>query len=132
MNRESSPSTPPASPLAIFRDRLAGGELAYQYDPAAGRAVFPPRVIGPGTGNPDLAWRASAGRGMVYAVTVISPRDQAAYNVVLVDMDEGFRLMSRVEGLPPEEVRIGLRVRADVHRPQDGQAPYPVFRPEAA
>ncbi|MBN9474883.1 MAG: hypothetical protein ABS43_03130 [Bordetella sp. SCN 67-23] len=120
------------SPLAAFRDHLARGELAYQYDPASGRAVFPPRVIGPGTGNPDLAWRASAGLGTVYAVTVISPRDQAPYNVVLVDMDEGFRLMSRVEGVPADDVRIGLRVRAQVHTPPDGQPPYPVFLPEAA
>jgi uncharacterized protein len=67
----------------------------------------------------------------VHAVTVISPRGEPAYNVVLVDMDEGFRLMSRVEHVPAEAVRIGLRVRARVHMPE-GASPYPVFVPEAA
>lgn len=132
MDSDTSASAAPASPLAIFRHHLSRGELAYQYDPASGRPVFHPRVIGPGTGNDDLQWRVSAGKGTIHAVTVISPRGEAPYNVVLVDMDEGFRLMSRVEGLAPEEVRIGLRVRMQVHQPQDGQPPYPVFRPEVA
>jgi uncharacterized OB-fold protein len=119
-----------ASPLAVFRDYLGKGQLAYQYDDETGQAVFYPRVIGPGSGNPDLAWHVSAGLGTVYAVTVVSPRGEPPYNVVLVDMDEGFRLMSRVEGLPAESVRIGMRVRARVHDVADGQAPYPVFDPE--
>ncbi|MDX3906188.1 MAG: OB-fold domain-containing protein [Pigmentiphaga sp.] len=130
MTRDTSPA--PASPLAVFRDYLARGELAYQYDAARNRPVFHPRVIGPGSGNPDLQWRVSAGTGTVYAVTVISPRGEDPYNVVLVDMDEGFRLMSRVDGVPPDEVRIGMRVRAEAHQPGDGQPPYPIFRPEAA
>ncbi|MBO9513070.1 MAG: OB-fold domain-containing protein [Variovorax sp.] len=129
-----SPAAPRAatSPLAQFRAHLERGELAYQHDAASGRAVFHPRVIGPGTGNPSLDWRVSAGLGTVHAVTVISPRGEPAYNVVLVDMDEGFRLMSRVEGLPAHDVRIGLRVRFRVHRPADGAPPYPIFFPEDA
>jgi uncharacterized OB-fold protein len=120
-----------ASPLARFRAHLQRGELAYQYDTQSGRPVFYPRVLGPGTGNPDLQWRVSAGQGTVYAVTVISPRGEPAYNVVLVDMDEGFRLMSRMEEIPAAEVRIGMRVRARVQAPADGTPPHPVFVPEA-
>ena len=125
-------TTPAVSPLARFREHLRRGELAYQYDPGSGQPVFYPRVIGPGSGNADLEWRVSKGSGTVYAVTVISPRGEPPYNVVLVDMDEGFRLMSRVEDVRPEDVRIGQRVRMRVHTPADGAAPYPVFAPEAA
>ncbi|NKJ48490.1 hypothetical protein CIC12_17435 [Burkholderia sp. SG-MS1] len=124
--------SPSASPLAVFRDYLGMGQLAYQHDAATGEAVFYPRVVGPRSGNPDLTWRISTGLGTVYAVTVISPRGEPPYNVVLIDVDEGFRLMSRVEGLPAESVRIGMRVRARVHRPADGQPPYPVFDAEIA
>jgi uncharacterized OB-fold protein len=46
-----------------------------------------------------------------------------------VDCDEGFRLMSRVEDIAPEQVRIGQRVRFRVHRPDGDEAPYPVFAP---
>lgn len=120
------------SPLARFRAGLSERRLDYQHDAASGKAVFYPRVLGPGTGSPDLEWRTSGGRGTVHAVTVISPRGEDAYNVVLVDMDEGFRLMSRVEGMPAEAVHIGLRVRMQVHAPADGSAAYPVFVAEAA
>jgi uncharacterized OB-fold protein len=121
-----------ASPLAVFQAYLAEGKLAYQHDTKTGRAVFYPRVIGPGSGNPDLTWRTSAGKGTVYAVTVISPRGEQPYNIALVNMDEGFRLMSRVDGLPAESVQIGMRVRSRVHHPADGQSPYPVFETEVA
>ena len=119
------------SPLAHFRDHLQRGELAYQFDAASGRPVFFPRVIAPGTGN-AVEWRVSAGKGTVHAVTVISPRGEPPYNVALVDMDEGFRLMSRVEEVHADAVRIGMRVRSRVHTPADGAAPYPVFVPETA
>jgi uncharacterized OB-fold protein len=125
-------TTDTVSPLNRFRDFLARGQLAYQFDPESGLPVFYPRVIGPGTGNADLEWRVSAGLGTVHAVTVISPRGEPAYNVALVDMDEGFRLMSRVEDVPAEAVRIGMRVRARIHPTQDATAPYPVFVPEGA
>ncbi|OZI25855.1 hypothetical protein CAL26_00355 [Bordetella genomosp. 9] len=116
------------SPLATYRRHLSAGRLAYQYDPATARAVFPPRVLGPGSGSGmrDLEWRISAGLGTIHAITIVHPRDQDAYNVVLVDMDEGFRLMSRVEGADTRPA-IGTRVRMRACMPADGGEPYPVF-----
>jgi len=40
--------------------------------------------------------------------------DGGDYNVSLIDLDEGPRLMSRVEQLQPDAIHIGLRVRARV------------------
>jgi uncharacterized OB-fold protein len=115
------------SPLATYRRYLAQGKLAYQYDPVTQRAVFPPRVIAPRSGHTDLAWRVSAGAGTVHAITIVRPRDYAPYNVVLVDLDEGFRLMSRVDGIGPQDIRIGMRVRMRAVQPDGDEAPYPVF-----
>jgi hypothetical protein len=42
-------------------------------------------------------------------------------------MDEGFRLLSRVEGVAADRVRIGQRVR--VRWGRDGGEPYPLFIP---
>jgi len=123
------------SPLAVYQAHLEKGELAYQWSPEAQKAVFYPRVICPYTGSDRLEWRISAGLGTVYAATVVHPtREGAPYNVALIDCDEGFRLMSRVEGIPPEAVRIGMRVKFRVHRPKGDPArgdepPYPVFVP---
>jgi uncharacterized OB-fold protein len=119
------------SPLKQFRDRLAGGELAYQVD-EDGRALFYPRVAAPAGYRGELRWATSAGLGTVYATTFISPKGESAYNVALIDMDEGFRLMSRVESIPAEQVRIGLRVRVRIHPAEGDEGPYPVFDPVEA
>jgi uncharacterized OB-fold protein len=119
----------PASPLATYLEHLKRGELAYQFSPSLGRAVFYPRVIAPGTGKDDLEWRISSGLGTVHATTVTHPEKGDPYNIVLVDMDEGFRLMSRVEEIPPMEVKIGRRVRFRPHIPAGDDDPYPVFTP---
>jgi uncharacterized OB-fold protein len=120
------------SPLATYISHLEKGELAYQFSPEANRAVFFPRVLCPFTGSDKLEWRVSTGRGTVYATTVVYPAEGAPFNVALVDCDEGFRLMSRVEGIAPEQVTIGMRVKFRVHRPGGEEAPIPVFIPEAA
>ena len=117
------------SPLAVYQSALERGELAYQWSPEANRAVFYPRVICPFSGSDRLEWRVSAGLGTVYATTVTHPREGAPYNVALIDCDEGFRLMGRVEGVAPEAVLIGMRVRFRVHRPGGDEPPYPVFAP---
>jgi len=115
------------SPLAIYQQHLEKDELAYQWSAQANRAVFYPRMICPFTGSDRLEWRVSAGLGTVYATTVTYPREGDPYNVALIDMDEGFRLMSRVEGIAPIAVKIGMRVKFRVHRPGGGELPYPVF-----
>ena len=117
------------SPLAVYQEHLEKRELAYQWSPEANKAVFYPRLICPFTGSDRLEWRVSAGFGTVYATTVIHSREGAPYNVALIDCDEGFRLMSRVEDIPPDAVKIGMRVRFRVHRPGGDEPPYPVFVP---
>jgi uncharacterized OB-fold protein len=117
-----------ASPLEQYRAHLSRGELAYQVD-EQGRALFYPRVAAPAGCTGELRWVTSRGLGTVYAATVIAAKGVAAYNVVLVDMDEGFRLMSRVESVPAEQVRIGMRVKARVHSAEGDEGPYPVFDP---
>ena len=120
------------SPLKIYQDHLAKGELAYQFSPEAQRAVFFPRVICPYTGSDRLEWRISAGLGLVHATTVVHPAEGKPFNVALIDCDEGFRLMSRVEDIDPMAVAIGMRVRFRVHNPGGEADPIPVFTPVEA
>ncbi len=90
--------------------------------------MFYPRVIAPKTGKADLEWRVSNGLGTVHATTVVHPQQGEPYNVALIDVDEGFRMMSRVEDIAPTAVRIGLRVKFRTHR-AEGEDPCPVFTP---
>jgi uncharacterized OB-fold protein len=117
------------SPHAIYVEHLKKGELAYQFSPEAGKAVFYPRVLCPYTGSDKLAWRVSKGLGTVYATTVVHPAQGAPYNIALIDCDEGFRMMSRVEDIDPMRVRIGQRVRFRVEPAKSEDDPLPVFIP---
>jgi hypothetical protein len=112
------------APADVYMDHCRRHELAYQLD-EQGRPVFRPRV------GDGLQWRISAGRGTVYAATAVHPRGGEAYNIVLVDLDEGFRMMSTVvEGGP---VVIGARVEVRWREGAgDDEAPVPVFAVVAA
>jgi uncharacterized OB-fold protein len=117
------------SPLAVYQAHLDNGELAYQWSPKAGRAVFYPRIVCPYSGSTELEWRVASGLGTVYATTVTYPFKGDGYNIVLVDCDEGFRMMGRVEEIDPLAVKIGMRVKFHVHPAAGEQPAYPVFTP---
>lgn len=119
-----------SSPLAVYQCHLDRNELAFQVD-CRGRPVFFPRVLAPGSGDTNLTWRVSGGRGTVYATTIVYRRGEAPLNVALIDLDDGFRMMSRVDDIDPEAVRIGMRVALRIRPDQEGRA-CPVFIPEQA
>jgi len=117
------------SPYGTFVEHCRKGELAYQYSPDDGKPVFYPRMIAPGSGSTKLEWRVSRGLGTVHATTVVHMKDVPPYNVALIDVDEGFRMMGRVEGMDPMQVKIGMRVKVRMHPGDEKQPPYPVFTP---
>lgn len=94
-----------------FAAHLAEGRIMLQRSRSSGRYVFYPRVAEPGTGARDLEWSPASGGGEIYASTTVYPRPpETPYNVVIVQLDEGVRMMSRVAAAP-EQARIGRRVK---------------------
>ena len=94
---------------------------------SSGRCFFPPRVAAPLAGEP-WEWVEASGTGTVYSTSIVHPKPpEAAYNVALIELDEGPRLMSRVEGIAPEQVVIGMKVVARIDR--DGPEPLLLFDP---
>ena len=118
------------SPYGTFLDHVKKGELAYQVT-RDGKSVFYPRIAVPKTGDTGLEWRVSKGMGTVYSTTVVYYKNEAPLNVALIDIDEGFRMMGRVEDIDPMEVKIGMRVKVRMHPGDEKskQPPYPVFTP---
>jgi hypothetical protein len=98
-------------PEAQYREFLRAGRFMIQRSAATGRHVFYPRVAAPGTGIADLEWVAASGLGTIHAITVNRTRS-GSYNIALVELDEGPRLLSRIEGV--ETAPIGTRVRARI------------------
>jgi uncharacterized OB-fold protein len=119
------------APAVTYRRYLENGKLGYQRCADCSAAVFYPRVLCPVCGSGALEWRESAGRGTVYATTAVHSRNRDPRNVVLVDLDEGFRMMSRVEDVLAEEVEIGTKVSFEV-RQGDEDEPVAVFVPEGS
>ena len=117
------------SPLGVYVEHLKRGELAYQVCKEDNKPVFFPRAVAPGTGSNNLEWRVSKGLGTVYATTVVYAKDKPPHNVALIDIDEGFRMMSRVEDIDPLQVKIGMRVKFRAQPGDEKQLPYPVFTP---
>lgn len=116
-------------PEQYYRQMLEQGQFMIQRCKRTGRAVFYPRAISP-YGGGELRWEVASGKGTVYSVTVVRRREELGgdYNVVLVDLDEGVRLMSTVLDIEASEVRIGMSVSAQVRRQADG-VPRVVFIP---
>ena len=109
--------------LAFLRER----SFMIQRAPGSGRHVFYPRVAEPGTGA-ALEWVPATGRGTVYSTAVVHRRPpEPSYNVALIDLEEGPRMLSRVEGVAPDAVRIGMAVKARIV--DEGGMPLVVFDP---
>lgn len=114
-------------PEEDFARFLGEGRFMLLRTASTGRYVFYPRVVEPLTGATDLEWVEASGRGTVYSTTVVRMRDPGeSYNVALIDLAEGPRMMSRVVGIAPEDVRIGMQVQAQIDIVDD--APMVVFQ----
>ncbi|OZI17153.1 Zn-ribbon domain-containing OB-fold protein [Bordetella genomosp. 7] len=115
-------STEAIGPDRYFHDRLAQGRFLIQHCAACSRHVFYPRMLCPHCGGSQLDWVAPSGRGTIYSTTVIRRRPEQGgdYHVALVDLEEGVRMMSRVEGVAPAAVKIGMQVQAAITRGEDG------------
>ena len=85
--------------------------LHFQRCGGCGALLAYPRVLCPGCGSRSLEWERSAGVGTVYSGTVVHARE-GEHGVLLVDLDEGVRVMG--EGT----AAIGERVSA---REEDGR-----------
>jgi uncharacterized OB-fold protein len=102
-------------PDAAFQAHLREGRFMIQRSASTGRYVFYPRIMVPGTGETDLEFVPASGRGTVYSTTVVRQKPPAPnYNVALIALEEGCRMMSRVEGVAPEQVKIGQSVQARI------------------
>lgn len=118
----------PQSPYGRFLEHCARGELAFQRS-RSGKALFYPRLVDPESGE-EPEWAVSNGVGAVHAVTVVHQKDQKPFALALIDLDEGFRMMSRVDSDTPDAIGIGTRVKVGFRSLTEGQPPLPVFAVE--
>jgi uncharacterized OB-fold protein len=123
-------------PLLQFREFLKQGKFMLQRARSSSAYVFYPRVLSPGAGAEDLEWVPASGKGTVYASTIVYPRKKAAYNIAVVELAEGPRLMSRVVDISLDEIQIGMSVIAKIENtpksPEGDETWTLVFTPDQA
>lgn len=108
--------TDTAGPDATFRKGLENGEILLPRCDDCGAFHFFPRILCPHCHGSALTWHRASGRGRVHTTTVVRQRPERGgnYNICMVELEEGVRMMSRVEGIAPEDVAIDMPVTAFV------------------
>jgi uncharacterized OB-fold protein len=109
-------TTSPQGTLQRHQAALDQGEFWIQHCQSCHTHIYFPREICPHCGSDAVEFVVPSGLGTVYAVTTVrrKPADGGDYNVSLIDLDEGPRLMSTITNLAPDLVKIDQRVKAHV------------------
>lgn len=90
-------------------------ELLVQECPSCSSLIFPPQPTCPHCRSLELGWRKSSGKGKLYSWIIVRRpshpwfADKVPYPVVVVEMEEGFRVVGSID-CPFEELRDGLPV----------------------
>lgn len=127
----------PDSETEPFWDALREGTFLLRHCDACGRDHYYPRPFCPSCWSDEVSWRPAAGTGTVYTYSVVHSNDlppfkeRVPYVAAIVELDEGPRVMTNIEGVAPEAVEIGMRVAVE-YRPISDEVTIPVFRPIAA
>jgi uncharacterized OB-fold protein len=114
----------------FFWDAAAQGRLVAQRCRGCGRLHHPPRPVCPACHSLEHEAVDLAGTGRVYSYAVLhhpqNPQFSYPLVAVLVDLDEGLRVVSNLVGVEPADVRIGMPVRVAFAPTADDRA-VPVF-----
>lgn len=129
---EGVPLPQPSSWSRPFWDACARGQLIFQRCQDCHSPVFNPALLCRFCGSRSLEWERSAGRGELYSWSVVwRPQTQAfrvPYAPAIVDLDEGYQMVSSVIGCGPDDLRLGMRLSVCFH-PIGGGVSIPYFRP---
>jgi uncharacterized OB-fold protein len=124
---------PEPSPLSRpFWDGLRRGELLVQHCGDCGRATHTPSLVCAHCGSHALAWVPSSGLGAVYSWTIVwrpqTPAFTVPYVPIIVEMEEGWQMLSNLIGCAHDAVHVGLAVEVVFH-PLSDEITLPYFRP---
>jgi uncharacterized OB-fold protein len=123
-----------AAPLdsAFFWDGLEAGELRIQRCASCNKLRHPPRPMCPYCRSLERDHVVASGRGTIYSFVVhhkppVPGRDHP-FAVVLVELEEGTRIVGNVVDLDPSDVKIGMDVEVVFQQNADERV-LPLWRP---
>jgi uncharacterized OB-fold protein len=129
--RAGVPTPVPSAVSKRYWDGCRAGELRYQRCANCGSTGLRPATICGTCHQRTLEWHVSAGRGTLYSWTVVwraqHPTFDVPYAPAIVQLDEGFWLMSAIIGCEPEDLRPDLPLEVEFHAISD-EISLPYFR----
>lgn len=112
----SEQSSPHFGPSEFHKQAIQQGKFMIQHCTECSTKQFFPRSFCIACNSESLSWVEAIGHGTVYSKTTVRRKLELGgdYNVSLVDLDEGVRVMANVIGIEPENVRIDMRVKLEI------------------
>ena len=118
----------------FFWNGVRDGELRVQQCSECSALSHPPKPICSACGSFELGHLAVSGAGTVYSHVTFhkppSPGFDEPYNVSVIELAEGVRLVSQVVGVQPGKVAIGMPVEVEFTEVEPGLV-LPLFHPVA-
>ena len=121
---------------APWWDAAREGRLLLRSCNACGTVHHYPRPFCPECWSEDVTWIEASGRATVYTHSTVYVNDlppfgeQVPYIAVVVDLEEGPRMMTRVVECDPADVEVGMPLEVAFWEVTD-EVTLPVFRPAA-
>ena len=117
-----------------FWDALKSHRLDLQACGDCGAVRHYPRPVCPYCYSMAVVWRTATGRGTVHSWTIsyqaFHPAFQKSLPIILatVDLEEGVRMNCRLDGIGPDDIKIGIPVEVIFEDVTD-DVTLPIFRP---
>lgn len=111
-----------------FWDAVARHELHLQRCTGCGTWRMPPGPMCPSCRSTEHEWVPASGRGTIHSWVTYNesphPAFEAPYSVVLVELDEGVRIVSNPAGIEPDELQVGMAVEVTFEQVDDDLTVY--------
>jgi uncharacterized protein len=129
------PRPEPSELTARFWEAAREHVLVRPVCSVCGKSFFTPQIACPACLSMEWTYERSSGRGTVYSATVVHrapfPGLTTPYEVAIVDLDEGWSMLSNVIDSPEAPTPIGTEVEV-VWIDVDAGLTLPAFRPVPA
>lgn len=134
---DARPQIPLPRPTPLSQPHWDGcreGVLRVQRCNGCGSFVFVPKPVCGGCLGNDLSWVESSGRGTLYSYTTVErpqqPSFEVPYTVAIVELEEGWHMLSNLIGIAPDDVEIGMPLEVSFERMSD-EITLPYFKRRA-
>ena len=121
----------PTNASAPYWEGCNRGELLLAKCNDCTRPFYYPRILCPHCGSQNLGWLKASGTGTIWSFTHVHVsfygkrwESQIPYTPVLIDLDEGVRVMSRLVGEGRDKVKIGDKVKVEFIEVEKQKIPF--------